>query len=72
MSAKCTTQLKFKPFFKNSVPVLQVLYPVIQEIPEEELPGEGNISAAPYCAGYHAVFVSLNRYKHAYIPHPNN
>lgn len=38
----------------------QVLYPVIKETPEAELPARP-AAHTPYCAGYDFVFLSLNR-----------
>lgn len=40
----------------------QVLYPVVQQLEVEQLPVDP-LRDAPYCAGYTAVFVSLNRYE---------
>ena len=42
--------------------IFQVLYPVVKELSDEELPLEPK-KLTPYCAGYDAVFLSLNRYE---------
>jgi hypothetical protein len=39
---------------------VQVLYPVIKELPDSELPLDP-AACTPYCAGYDTVFLSLNR-----------
>jgi len=42
--------------------IFQVLYPVVKELTDEELPLEPK-KLTPYCAGYDTVFLSLNRYE---------
>ena len=42
--------------------IFQVLYPVVKELSDEELPLEPK-KLTPYCAGYDTVFLSLNRYE---------
>ena len=39
-----------------------MLYPVVKELSDEELPLEPR-KLTPYCAGYDTVFLSLNRYE---------
>eukprot|EP01032_Pedospumella_encystans_P027789 gene27789-31391_t len=63
VNSKFTAQIyadTFKKLASRSQP--QVLYPVVKELSDEELPLEPK-KLTPYCAGYDTVFLSLNRYE---------
>jgi hypothetical protein len=49
----------FKRLARQARPA--VLYPVVKHVPLSEIPPQP-VQLTPYCKGYEAVFLSLNRY----------